>query len=92
MFPPATTRTRETTVEPRDLVNDRPAHIVLLVIDGLGGYADARHGSELEAATTPNRDQLAAEGSCGLALPAGPGITVGSGPGHLALFGYDPLE
>jgi 2,3-bisphosphoglycerate-independent phosphoglycerate mutase len=79
-------------VELRDLVNDRPAHLILLVIDGLGGYADAEHDSELEAASTPNLDQLAAEGSCGLALPAGPGITVGSGPGHLALFGYDPLE
>jgi 2,3-bisphosphoglycerate-independent phosphoglycerate mutase len=79
-------------VELRDLVNDRPCHMVLLVIDGLGGYADADHDSELEAARTPNLDRLAAEGSCGLALPAGPGITVGSGPGHLALFGYDPLE
>ncbi len=76
----------------RDLVNDQPAHLVLLVIDGLGGYADAEHDSELEAARTPNLDRLAARGSCGLALPAGPGITVGSGPGHLALFGYDPLE
>jgi 2,3-bisphosphoglycerate-independent phosphoglycerate mutase len=79
-------------MELRDLVNDRPAHLVLLVVDGLGGYADADHGSELEEATTPNLDRLAAEGSCGLAQPAGPGITVGSGPGHLALFGYDPLE
>jgi 2,3-bisphosphoglycerate-independent phosphoglycerate mutase len=76
----------------RDLVNDRPSHLVLLVVDGLGGYADAQQASELEAADTPNLDRLAAEGSCGLALPAGPGITVGSGPGHLALFGYDPLE
>ncbi len=79
-------------MELRDLVNDHPCHMVLLVIDGLGGYADADHDSELEAARTPNLDRLAAEGSCGLALPAGPGITVGSGPGHLALFGYDPLE
>jgi 2,3-bisphosphoglycerate-independent phosphoglycerate mutase len=79
-------------VELRELVNDRPTHLVLLVIDGLGGYADAAHGSELEEASTPNLDRLANEGSCGLALPAGPGITVGSGPGHLALFGYDPLE
>src|SRR6056297_1492737 len=76
----------------RDLVNDNPAHLVLLVVDGLGGYADARHDSELEAANTPNLDQLAAESACGLAQPAGPGITVGSGPGHLALFGYDPFE
>jgi 2,3-diphosphopglycerate-independent phosphoglycerate mutase len=79
-------------VELRELVNDRPAHLVLLVVDGLGGYADAEHGSELEEARTPNLDRLANEGSCGLASPAGPGITVGSGPGHLALFGYDPLE
>lgn len=76
----------------RDLVNDNPVHMVLLVVDGLGGYADARHDSELEEADTPNLDRLAAEAACGLALPAGPGITVGSGPGHLALFGYDPLE
>ncbi|MFP4310575.1 MAG: 2,3-bisphosphoglycerate-independent phosphoglycerate mutase [Nitriliruptoraceae bacterium] len=76
----------------RELVNDNPGHLVLLVIDGLGGYADARQDSELEAAITPNLDRLAAEAACGLALPAGPGITVGSGPGHLALFGYDPLE
>lgn len=76
----------------RNLVNDRPAHLVLLVIDGLGGYADGVVDSELEAARTPNLDRLAAEGSCGLSSPAGPGITVGSGPGHLALFGYDPLE
>lgn len=76
----------------RDLVNDNPVHMVLLVIDGLGGYADARYDSELEAARTPNMDALAAEAACGLTLPAGPGITVGSGPGHLALFGYDPLE
>jgi 2,3-bisphosphoglycerate-independent phosphoglycerate mutase len=79
-------------VKLRDLVNDHPCHMVLLVVDGLGGYADAEHGSELEDARTPNLDRLAAEGSCGLAQPAGPGITVGSGPGHLALFGYDPLE
>jgi 2,3-bisphosphoglycerate-independent phosphoglycerate mutase len=79
-------------LELRELVNDRPAHLVLLVIDGLGGYADGEVDSELEAANTPNLDQLAAEGSCGLSQPAGPGITVGSGPGHLALFGYDPLE
>jgi len=76
----------------RELVNDNPSHIVLLVIDGLGGYADARHDTELEEASTPNLDRLAADGACGLALPAGPGITVGSGPGHLALFGYDPFE
>src|SRR4051812_26369875 len=61
-------------------------------MDGLGGYADADHGTELEEATTPHLDALVAEGISGLAEPVGPGITPGSGPGHLGLFGYDPLE
>ncbi|MDX1659239.1 MAG: 2,3-bisphosphoglycerate-independent phosphoglycerate mutase [Nitriliruptorales bacterium] len=74
------------------LTNDASCHIVLVVVDGLGGYATRERGSELEEAHTPNLDQLAADGSTGLLQPAGRGITVGSGPGHLALFGYDPLE
>jgi 2,3-bisphosphoglycerate-independent phosphoglycerate mutase len=69
---------------------DEPSKIVLVVMDGLGGFADAEHGTEVEEADTPNLDRLAAEGITGLAEPVGPGITPGSGPGHLALFGYDP--
>jgi 2,3-bisphosphoglycerate-independent phosphoglycerate mutase len=68
------------------------SRILLVVIDGLGGMADMAHGTELEEALTPNLDRLVDEGVTGLLEPVGPGITPGSGPGHLALFGYDPLE
>ncbi len=64
--------------------------ILLVVMDGLGGYADGEHRTELEEADTPNLDRLAADGVTGLVEPVGPGITPGSGPGHLGLFGYDP--
>jgi 2,3-bisphosphoglycerate-independent phosphoglycerate mutase len=72
------------------LVQPADTKILLVVMDGLGGYADAEHGTELEEAATPNLDRLAAEGVTGLVDPVGPGITPGSGPGHLGLFGYDP--
>jgi len=70
-----------------------PSKIVLLTIDGLGGLPDPKTGkSELEVASIPNLDKLASQGITGMADPVGPGITPGSAPGHLALFGYDPLE
>jgi len=67
--------------------------IVLLVMDGLGGLPRQTGGpTELEAAVTPHLDRLAREGMLGLLHPVGIGISPGSGPGHLGLFGYDPLK
>src|SRR5262245_46763841 len=67
--------------------------IVLLVADGLGGLPLEPGGkTELEVARTPHLAACARDGVCGLSIPVLPGITPGSGPGHLGLFGYDPLE
>jgi 2,3-bisphosphoglycerate-independent phosphoglycerate mutase len=75
-----------------EITHSSATKILLLVLDGLGGLPLEPGGkTELETAHTPNLDALASQGGCGLHTPVAAGITPGSGPGHLGLFGYDPL-
>ena len=77
----------------RELQLDNGSKIVMLVADGLGGLPMQPGGlTELETAKTPHLDALASLGVQGASIPVKPGIAPGSGPGHLALFGYDPLR
>jgi len=95
-------RLRETTAHDRkmnthkvirELATENESKIVLVVADGLGGLpVKTGEETELGSSRTPNLDRLARSNVCGLSIPVFPGIAPGSGPGHLGLFGYDPLE
>ena len=77
----------------KDITRKTSSKILMLVVDGLGGLPLPETGrSELETANLPNLDALARRSAAGLTTPVGTGITPGSGPGHTALFGYDPVK
>jgi 2,3-bisphosphoglycerate-independent phosphoglycerate mutase len=78
------------TLLPR-LARKTDTRVLVVVLDGLGGAVGTDGGTALERSSHPNLDRLAAEGALGRYVPIAPGITPGSGPGHFALFGYDPF-
>ncbi|MDD3726143.1 MAG: 2,3-bisphosphoglycerate-independent phosphoglycerate mutase [Candidatus Ratteibacteria bacterium] len=76
-----------------DIIKATDSKILLVVLDGVGGLPNIETGkTELETAHIPFLDEMAEGSSCGLTIPVLSGITPGSGPGHIALFGYDPIE
>ena len=74
------------------LIQEHHSKILMIVLDGVGGLPVKDGKTELEIANTPNLDDLAPRSALGLHIPVDYGITPGSGPGHLGIFGYDPLQ
>jgi 2,3-bisphosphoglycerate-independent phosphoglycerate mutase len=77
----------------KSITRSTKSKIIMVVADGLGGMANSTNPkSELEIANIPTLDKLSSMSSCGVTTPVLPGITPGSGPGHMALFGYNPIK
>jgi 2,3-bisphosphoglycerate-independent phosphoglycerate mutase len=93
MLPSKITNTMIGLEHMKKISRTSPSKIVLLVIDGVGGLPNPETGkTELESARKPNLNRIAKDSLCGLIDPISPGITPGSAPGHLAIFGYDPVK